>query len=66
MTLQDIDLVINAFVEAAITAKSIGFDAIELHGAHGYLLDQFFGVVQIKGMISMPDQLRNAVSLQQR
>ena len=42
MTLQDIDLVINAFVEAAITAKSIGFDAIELHGAHGYLLDQFF------------------------
>ena len=42
LTLKDIDLGINAFVEAAITAKSIGFDAIELHGAHGYLLDQFF------------------------
>ena len=42
MTLEDIDQVISAFVEAAKTSKEIGFDAIELHGAHGYLLDQFF------------------------
>ena len=32
----------QAFVTAAATAKELGFDAIELHGAHGYLLDQFF------------------------
>ncbi len=42
MTTQDIDDVINAFAQAAANAKDIGMDAIELHGAHGYLIDQFF------------------------
>ncbi len=42
MTQQDIDDVQQAFVEAALAAKALNFDGIELHGAHGYLLDQFF------------------------
>ncbi len=42
MTQQDIDDVIAAFVKAASDAKMLNFDGIELHGAHGYLLDQFF------------------------
>lgn len=42
MTLADINDVVESFVQAAIDAERIGFDAIELHGAHGYLLDQFF------------------------
>ena len=42
MTKQDIDDVIRAFVEGARDAKALGFDAVEIHGAHGYLLDQFF------------------------
>ncbi len=42
MTKEDIEDVISAFVQAAVDAKSIGFDAIEIHGAHGYLIDQFF------------------------
>ncbi len=29
------------YAEAARSAKAAGFDAVELHGAHGYLLDQF-------------------------
>jgi len=33
---------IRAFADAAANAKALGFDAIELHGAHGYLIDQFF------------------------
>jgi 2,4-dienoyl-CoA reductase-like NADH-dependent reductase (Old Yellow Enzyme family) len=42
MTQKDIDDVIEAFARAAADAKRIGFDAVELHGAHGYLIDQFF------------------------
>ncbi|HEV2160555.1 NADH:flavin oxidoreductase [Bradyrhizobium sp.] len=42
MTDADIADTIDAFAAAAATAKEIGFDAVELHGAHGYLVDQFF------------------------
>ncbi|MFP1630041.1 NADH:flavin oxidoreductase [Streptomyces sp. 5K101] len=41
MTQRDLDDVIGAFAEAAKAAERIGFDGVELHGAHGYLLDQF-------------------------
>ena len=42
MTVDHIESVIKAFADAAADSKRIGFDAIELHGAHGYLIDQFF------------------------
>lgn len=42
MSEADIQSVIAAFAEGAATAKKLGFDGIEIHGAHGYLLDQFF------------------------
>ncbi|MEU8696555.1 NADH:flavin oxidoreductase [Streptomyces sp. NPDC048680] len=41
MTQQDLDDVIAAFADAAAAAERLGFDGIELHGAHGYLIDQF-------------------------
>jgi len=41
MTARDIDDVIVSFGEAARRARALGFDAIELHMAHGYLLHQF-------------------------
>ncbi|MER6124263.1 NADH:flavin oxidoreductase [Streptomyces sp. NPDC001795] len=41
MTQQDLDDVIAAFAESAAAAERIGFDGVELHGAHGYLIDQF-------------------------
>jgi 2,4-dienoyl-CoA reductase-like NADH-dependent reductase (Old Yellow Enzyme family) len=41
MTQADIDAVVRAFAEAAVTAERLGFDGVELHGAHGYLIDQF-------------------------
>lgn len=42
MTEEDIAETIAAFASAAKDAKGAGFDAVELHGAHGYLIDQFF------------------------
>lgn len=41
-TTQDVDDMIAAFVKAARDAQRVGFDGVEIHGAHGYLLDQFF------------------------
>ena len=38
----DIADTIDAFARAAGAAQEIGFDAVEIHGAHGYLIDQFF------------------------
>lgn len=42
MSKQDIKAVIDAFARAAADARAAGFDGVEVHGAHGYLLDQFF------------------------
>ncbi len=41
MSKKDIDEVIEAFGEGARRAKGCGFDAVQLHGAHGYLINQF-------------------------
>lgn len=41
MSIQQIKEVILAFAEGAIRAKKIGFDIIELHAAHGYLINEF-------------------------
>lgn len=30
------------YAQSAATAREVGFDAVEIHGAHGYLLDEFF------------------------
>ena len=42
MTEEDISDALASFVRAAVDAKARGFDALELHGGHGYLFDQFF------------------------
>ncbi|SFS44700.1 NADH:flavin oxidoreductase/NADH oxidase [Sphingobacterium wenxiniae] len=42
MTLQEIQEVKNQFAQAAKNAIKAGFDTIELHAAHGYLLHQFY------------------------
>jgi 2,4-dienoyl-CoA reductase-like NADH-dependent reductase (Old Yellow Enzyme family) len=41
MTVAEIKTLVENFVAAALRAKRIGLDAVELHSAHGYLLHQF-------------------------
>ncbi len=38
----DVDTMVMAYAKAAGQARRLGFDAVEIHGAHGYLIDQFF------------------------
>jgi N-ethylmaleimide reductase len=40
-TLEDVRDLVEQFRAAAVNAKAAGFDGVELHGANGYLLDQF-------------------------
>jgi 2,4-dienoyl-CoA reductase-like NADH-dependent reductase (Old Yellow Enzyme family) len=42
MTESDIAETIGAFAQSAADAKTLGFNAVEIHAAHGYLIDQFF------------------------
>jgi len=41
-TQADIDRLVGAYAKGARAAQELGFDGVEVHGAHGYLIDQFF------------------------
>jgi len=41
MTIKDIETSVSDFVQAAVNAIEAGFDGVEIHGANGYLIDQF-------------------------
>lgn len=45
MTREDIKEAVNSFGQAARRAKEAGFDAVEIHCAHGYLLTQFLSAL---------------------
>ncbi|WP_145407796.1 NADH:flavin oxidoreductase [Paenibacillus xylanexedens] len=42
LTIDEINQIVSSYAKAASDAKELGFDGIEIHGAHGYLIDQFF------------------------
>ena len=41
LTIEEIKGLVEAFAHAARRAREAGFDAVEIHGTHGYLLNQF-------------------------
>lgn len=41
LDIQEIPLIVEQFSQASINAFNVGFDGVELHGAYGYLIDQF-------------------------
>lgn len=48
LTKEDIKNIVDAFKHAARRAKEAGFDGVEIHSAHGYLLNQFFSPLSNK------------------
>lgn len=48
MTTDDINNTIDAFKKAAVRSKEANFDVIELHGAHGYLINEFLSPLSNK------------------
>lgn len=42
LTLEAVEALVCAYGQAALESKRLGFDGVEIHGAHGYLIDQFF------------------------
>ena len=48
LTKEDIKGIVNDFKNAAKRVKDAGFDAVEIHSAHGYLLNQFYSPITNK------------------
>lgn len=48
MTIADIRETIEAFKEAAVRVKKSGYDVIEIHAAHGYLINEFLSPLSNK------------------
>jgi 2,4-dienoyl-CoA reductase-like NADH-dependent reductase (Old Yellow Enzyme family) len=63
MSAADIDEVITAFAQSAQRARRLGFDAIELHMAHGYLMHQFLSPLSNQRSDAFGGSLENRMRL---
>jgi len=59
LTVDQIAEIVTAFATAALRAKKAGFDGVEIHGAHSYLLDQFLSRSSNKRQDVYGGDLRN-------
>lgn len=59
MSEEDIERVLKAFTEAAERALKSGFDGVEVHGAHGFLLNEFLSPITNKRTDSYGGSLEN-------
>lgn len=59
ITTQEIQDIVQAFGNSATRAKEYGFDAIQLHGAHGYLINQFLSPLTNKRTDSYGGSIEN-------
>jgi 2,4-dienoyl-CoA reductase-like NADH-dependent reductase (Old Yellow Enzyme family)/thioredoxin reductase len=59
LTVDEIAEIVTLFAEAALRAKKAGFDGVELHGAHSYLIDQFLSPSSNKRRDAYGGDVRN-------
>jgi 2,4-dienoyl-CoA reductase-like NADH-dependent reductase (Old Yellow Enzyme family) len=63
MTHEDIKQLIQRFVDTALKAEQAGFDGVQIHGAHGYLLSQFLSPLTNKRNDEFGGSIENRMRL---
>lgn len=63
LSLKDIEEIKQNFVDAGLRAKKAGYDAVEIHAAHGYLLNEFLSPTTNKRSDKYGGSLDNRCSL---
>lgn len=63
VSVDEIKDIVKAFGEAASKVKEAGFDGVEIHGAHGYLLHQFFTPLTNKRTDSYGGDVKNRIRI---
>ena len=63
LTKGEIDHIINAFANSARRCKEAGFDGVEIHSAHGYLLNQFFSPLSNKRNDEYGGSVHNRINI---
>jgi 2,4-dienoyl-CoA reductase-like NADH-dependent reductase (Old Yellow Enzyme family) len=63
LTKEQIGKVVEAFGKAAYRARTAGFDAVEIHSAHGYLLNQFYSPLTNKRKDEYGGSLYNRIRI---
>jgi 2,4-dienoyl-CoA reductase-like NADH-dependent reductase (Old Yellow Enzyme family) len=61
ITRKETDDIVNAFKDASRRVRDAGFDAVEIHSAHGYLLNQFFSPLTNKRTDDYGGSLSNRI-----
>lgn len=63
LSVQEIKDIVAAFAEAALRVKKAGFDGVEIHAAHGYLLSQFYSPLMNKRTDEYGGSLENRIRI---
>ena len=63
MSLEEIEDIKEAYIQAAIRTQKAGFDGVEIHSAHGYFLNQFYSPYTNKRTDKYGGKLENRLRL---
>lgn len=63
LSVEEIGTIVTKFADASVRAKKAGFDGVEIHGAHGYLIDQFISRTSNKRQDFYGGDLQNRARL---